>query len=100
MSLPSGELQVGRLCIDGWVTPRLEAAIREAAQLANESPGDYLGVEHVMLALIAQGDSPTLVDRVVPVETVREWRDELSKVIASTKPEIASDSINVSVERE
>jgi hypothetical protein len=46
--------------IDGWVTPRLEKVLRRAVELAVERGYNYLGVEHVALAIAEDPDPGSL----------------------------------------
>jgi ATP-dependent Clp protease ATP-binding subunit ClpA len=43
--------------IDGWVTPRLEKILRRAVNVATERGYNYLGVEHLALAIAEDPDS-------------------------------------------
>ncbi|GAB7066107.1 hypothetical protein H7J06_02220 [Mycobacterium hodleri] len=38
--------------ITSWVTPRLEQILNRAAEIANENGYNYLGDEHVLLAML------------------------------------------------
>ena len=99
MSIPTEGMRRDNLHIDGWVTPRLEAVLQEAVQIANASPGDYLGIEHVMLAILSHHDSPTLTDCLVSEEKICAWRDELKKLIVSTDPVRNNQPITIGVRR-
>lgn len=43
--------------IEGWITPRLERVLQRSVQISSERGYNYLGVEHVALALIEEPHS-------------------------------------------
>jgi Clp amino terminal domain, pathogenicity island component len=43
--------------ISGWVTPRAETVLRRAIAIANDRGYNYLGVEHLALAIAEEPES-------------------------------------------
>jgi hypothetical protein len=85
--------------IDGWVTPRLEAILRRAVEIAAEY--GYLGVEHVALAIAEDGDSLPVHLWDKPL-TVEGWRDAVTASLPPLPAETVtrSEALTVSVGRD
>jgi hypothetical protein len=74
--------ETDELTISGWVTPRLEDVLLRAAQLANDQGYNYLGVEHVTLAILEDAASLPMRQWDGAV-TSTGWRDA---IVASLPP--------------
>lgn len=75
------------LHINGWVTPRLEKLLRRATEISTERGYNYLGVEHIALAMIEDPDAlpMSIWDEAI---TVDQWRD----LISANLPELPTEA--------
>jgi ATP-dependent Clp protease ATP-binding subunit ClpA len=64
--------------INGWVTPRAETVLRRASAIANDLGYNYLGVEHLALAIAEEPESlPARVwDKPL---TIDEWHTAITE---------------------
>ena len=87
-----------RVEISGWVTPRLEEILQRAAEIANDRGYNYLGVEHVALAILDDGNS-------VPATcwtgsmTAEQWQAAIIQALPRLPTE-ALAAVEISVTRE
>lgn len=67
--------------ITGRITPRLERALLRAAEISTENGHNFLGAEHIALAIVEDEDS-------VPAQcwrgamTISQWREALIGVLS------------------
>ena len=84
--------------ISGWVTPRLEAILQRAAELANDRGYNYLGFEHVALAILDDGESVPAACRTGAM-TAAQWQNAIVEALPDV-PEETLAPVTVSVSRE
>jgi ATP-dependent Clp protease ATP-binding subunit ClpA len=83
--------------INGWVTPRAETVLRRAIAIANDRGYNYLGVEHLALAIAEEPVS-------LPVRvwdgsmTVDQWHDAIIENLPGL-PKIQSEPVTITVSR-
>ncbi len=92
-------MRVGsRAEISGWVTPRLEMILKRAAEIANDRGHNYLGVEHVALAILDDGKSVPAACWTGPM-TAEQWQNAIVEALP-TVPEDVLAPVTISVSRE
>lgn len=64
------------------MTPRAASVIQRASHEAAELGHDYIGVEHLLLAILNEGESVAVV-AISHVTTVEELRTELVRILNS-----------------
>ena len=84
--------------ISGWVTPRLEVILKRAAEIANDRGYNYLGVEHVALAILDDGQSVPAACWNGPM-TAEQWQNAIVEALPNV-PEEALAPVTISVSRE
>lgn len=84
--------------ISGWVTPRLEVILKRAAEIANDRGYNYLGVEHVALAILDDGKSVPAACWNGPM-TAEQWQNAIVEALPNV-PEEALAPVTISVSRE
>jgi ATP-dependent Clp protease ATP-binding subunit ClpA len=84
--------------INGWVTPRAETVLRRAIAIANDRGYNYLGVEHLALAIAEEPESlPARVwDKPL---TLDEWHDATTENLPGLPVGIQYEPLTVNVTR-
>jgi ATP-dependent Clp protease ATP-binding subunit ClpA len=86
--------------VDGWVTPRLERILRRAVEISTEHGYNYLGVEHLALAIAEDPQSLPISVWQEPL-TADEWRTAITAALPGLPvgTSAQSDPLTVTVAR-